>query len=83
MILSTIETNFGSLWTPFMENEGRKKLPLKGNLVRRQQDAAAAGNTSTSAFASRGMTQPAQTVAHLKFQPHQPQDSENAKRASH
>lgn len=66
-----------------MENEGRKILPLKDNLVRRQQDAAAAGQTSTSAFASRGMTQPAQIVAHLKFQPQQPQDPENAERASH
>lgn len=83
MTLSTTETNFGSLWTPFMENEGRKILPPKGSLVRRQQDAAAAGNTSTSAFASRGVTQHAQIVAHLRFQPHQPQGSEHANRASH
>ena len=49
--------------------------------MRRKQDVAGKKNP-TSAFTSHSSAQPALIAAHLKFQPHQPQGSGNAKRAS-
>lgn len=74
--------DFSYLWMQFIENEGKKMLPPKESLVRCQQDAAEVENISTSAFVSPGVAQPAQVWAYLKFQPRQPQGSENAKKAS-
>lgn len=74
--------NFGYPWMPFMEKEGRKILFSQRRIWWGASRMLLRWKTSHIRLCKRGVTQPAQIVAHLKFQPHQPQGSENASKAS-